>query len=159
MGSRYQATEVDATTSPLWCRNCGGPLLVGVQEVLDPADLLAPDLQLNMMMSCIKCATNRRDVRPDAGRIGNRLLYWLILEGRARVRTNTAPSGVWTPPKDLYIHESTITANSARSYFSEAVRGIQGVYVATHSRGYRTESSYMLGHLKVNNTPCHCKMA
>ncbi len=157
MKGRYQTTTVEASTllNRLWCRNCGGPLLTEL-----PFDVpgLVGEFNLNLMMSCVRCMVPDRDLRPDAGRIADRLLYHLIIEGVARVRITTSKKGPWIPPKDLIIHEKTIESNSARSYFSEAARNIPGIWVATHLRLNRTRSSYVLGHLKLTGTPCSCKL-
>jgi hypothetical protein len=111
---------------------------------------------LAMMMSCVHCIVPDRHLAPDAGRMADRLLWWLIMDGLVRVRITTTEE-TWVPPEDLTIHEQTIQSNSARSYFSEAVRNIPGVWVATHSRLHKTNSSYILGHLKLTGTPCNCK--
>ncbi|KKM27436.1 hypothetical protein LCGC14_1574760 [marine sediment metagenome] len=109
-----------------------------------------------MMMCCVHCMVPDRHLAPDAGQMRNRLLWWLIMDGLVRVRITTTKE-TWVPPEGLTIHEQTIKSNSARSYFSEAVRGINGVWVATHSRLYKTNSSYILGHLKLTGVPCTCK--
>ncbi len=118
---------------------------------------ISGDFNLNLMMSCIRCVVPDRQIARDAGKIADRLLWWLVIEGRVRIRTQTTAEA-WEPPKGLTIHEQTMQTNSARSYLSEAVRGIPGVWVATHSRLHKTNSSYMLGHLKLTGTPCKCDL-
>ncbi len=156
MKGRYQTINMDASTllDRLWCRNCGGPLLTE-QPFGVPG--LSGDFDLNMVMSCVRCMVPDRHIAPDAGRIADRLLFHLIIQGVVRIRIQTT-KGQWVPPKGLPIHEQTSASNSARSYLSEAVRGISGIWVATHSRLYKTNSSYMLGHLKLTGTPCSCKL-
>ncbi len=164
MTARYQTTSVEASTllNRLWCRNCGGPLLT--EQPFDLPDLtVVPDeINLNVMMVCPRCMVPDRNLAPDAGRLKDRLLYHLLIEGVVRIRTK--PFGgnkrivEWVPPEGLRIHEKTAATNSARSYLSEAVRGIPGIWVATHSRLHKTSSSYMLGHLKVTSTPCSCDL-
>ena len=106
-------------------------------------------------MSCVHCMVPDRHPAPDAGKMADRLLWWLIMDGLVRVRTTTTKE-TWVPPEGLIIHEQTIKTNTARSYFSAAVRDIDGVWVATHSRLHKTNSSYILGHLKVTSKTCIC---
>lgn len=106
-------------------------------------------------MSCVHCMVPDRHLAPDAGKMEDRLLWWLIMDGLVRVRTTTTLE-TWVPPEDLTIHEQTIKSNSARSYFSAAVRSLPGVWVATHSRLFKTNSSYVLGHLKLTAETCNC---
>lgn len=156
MGERYQTTSVEASTllDRLWCRNCGGPLLAQRPLALgEPSG----DFSLNFIMSCVPCMVPDRHLASDSGKIADRLLYYLITEGIVRIRIRTVEEE-WVPPEGLPIHESTIESNSARSYLSEAVRGIPGIWVATHSRLHKTRSSYILGHLKVRGTPCSCDL-
>jgi hypothetical protein len=104
-----------------------------------------------------------RKLAPDSGRIADRLLYYLITEGSVRICIQPRViKEEWVPPEGLRVHEMRprrgIQGDSARSYFSEAVRGIPGIWVATHNRLRDTNSSYMLGHLKINGKPCRCKL-
>ncbi len=154
MDPRYHRAEVDTTTlhDRLWCLNCGGPLLDQIPLTLEGQP---KKFGLSLMMSCVHCLVPDRHLAPDAGKMADRLLWWLIMDGLVRVRTTTTEE-TWVPPEDLTIHEQTIKTNTARSYFSEAVRGVKGIWVGTHSRLYKTNSSYILGHLKLNGATCNC---
>ena len=157
MEPRYQTTVSEATTlhDRLWCLKCGGPLLDQV-----PLPLTDDGLQrfgVSLMMTCVHCMVPDRHLASDAGKIADRLLWWLIMDGLVRVRTTTTKE-TWVPPENLIIHEQTLKTNTARSYFSEAVRSVDGVWVATHSRLYKTNSSYILGHLKLTSTTCNCDL-
>ena len=158
MKGRYQTINVDASTllDQLWCRHCGGPLLTEQPFPLDLSDI-HEESNVNLMMSCVPCMVPERHLAPDAGKIADRLLFHLIIDGLVRIRVQTTKEQ-WVLPDGLPIHEQTRSSNSARSYLSEAVRGINGVYVATHSRLHKTNSSYILGHLKITGKPCSCKL-
>lgn len=154
MKARYQTTAVESTTlhDRLWCLQCGGPLL---DQIPLPIEGQPEKFGLSLMMSCVHCMVPDRHLAPDAGKMEDRLLWWLIMDGLVRVRTTTTLE-TWVPPEDLTIHEQTIKSNSARSYFSAAVRSLPGVWVATHSRLFKTNSSYVLGHLKLTAETCNC---
>lgn len=163
MKERYQTTNVEASTllDLLWCRHCGGPLLTENRFPLDLSGI-NEEFNVNLLMSCISCMVPTRHLAPDSGKIADRLLYHLIVDGLVRIRVQTGE--VWVAPEGLTVHEPRLRpirglkTNSARTYLSQAVRGIHGVYVATHNRLHKTKSSYVLGHLKVTGKPCSCKL-
>jgi len=106
------------------------------------------------LMRCVRCLVpeeRKGYISPDARRIENRLLYWLIHSGGARLTLGA-------PPRDLTTHGSTPTVETARKHFSTSVRGINSVYVATHSRLRGSPQHYVLGHLKATGVRCDCEL-
>ena len=134
----------------LWCRSCGQPL--GFDQVplaLDGNHRFDNErLRWNVTMQCATCVAGR-PISPQSGKQADRILYYLATYGIVRIKFH----GIYSPSWLSYLEIHEVTGGhkeSARQIAGAAVRGLQGLWVASHAQ---TED-YMLSHLKTESTPC-----
>ena len=105
---------------------------------------------------CVPCLTGYEPVAPEMARLmkfnlSQRVWNKLALDGVARIGC------VRFKDQELAVDEWTTTPNQARQIFSDAVRAVGRVWVATHVRDL---NRYVLGHLKeTGSRPCRCRMS
>lgn len=141
----------------LWCRECGLELSFGQLHLgLYDHRHFDPDaFKWNNLMTCASCMTGRA-ISPESTRQHERVLYYLITYGIARISFHQSYYPEWLTY--IPIHERTGGhAGTARQIAGKAVQKISRIWVASHKQ----EEGYFLSHLKTTTDPCmpsRCKI-
>lgn len=134
----------------LWCRECGLELSYSQLHLglYDHRHFDPEAFRWNSLMVCASCVVGR-PISPDSSRQHERVLYYLITYGIARIEFYQSYKPDWLPY--IAIHESTGGhANAARGIAGKAVQKIPRTWVASHKQ----DEGYFLSHLKTSAEPC-----